>query len=76
MLDGGGQIVGTDVEDLGGGLDAQRVSLAQPTVDVNPPASALGGHVRLPPSASPVLIDRSNSTMRRIDRQGCVTFGV
>ena len=38
MLDGGGQIVRTDVEDLGGGLDAQRVSLAQPTVDVNPPA--------------------------------------
>ena len=46
VLDGDGHLVGADVEDRGSGLDAQRMALAQLTIDLNSPTIALGGHVR------------------------------
>jgi len=46
VLDGGGQIVGADVEDVGSALGAQCVPLTQLTVDMNTPVAAVGCHVR------------------------------
>ncbi len=46
VLDGRGQIVGADVEDVGCALDAQCVPLTQLTVDMNTPVAAVGCHVR------------------------------